>query len=220
MKPAVELVIFDCDGVLVDSERLAVLVDSAQITALGWPLTPGDIARLFVGHSREYMRETIEQRLGRRLPDDWQVPFENAYWELVDAELRAVPGVADIVRRLTVPYCVASNGTHAKMRRSLGRAGLLPLFTGRLFSAQEVGRPKPAPDLHLYAASRMGVAPAACVVIEDSRFGIAGARAAGMRTFGFTASMTPPEELAGAGTVLFGDMSELPALLGDAVGPR
>lgn len=217
MAPEIGLVIFDCDGVLVDSERIAVAVDAEQITKLGWPLEPADIARRFVGHSREYLRESVEAELGRRLPDDWEEPFAAAYWARIDAELTAVDGVREIVERLAVPYCVASNGTHAKMRRSLGRAGLLPLFDGVLFGAEDVARPKPAPDLHLYAAAAMGVAPDACVVVEDSPFGIRAAREAGMRTFGFAGGVAGPDALAGPGTVLFEHMRELPALLGAAV---
>jgi HAD superfamily hydrolase (TIGR01509 family) len=210
------LVIFDCDGVLVDSERLAARVDSAMITRLGWTLSPQDVARRFVGHSKQYMREQIEQHLETTLPDDWQTPFEEAYWALVDAELTPVEGVREVIERLTVPYCVASNGSHEKMHRSLSHAGLLPLFAGRLFSADDVAAPKPAPDLHLHAAAAMGVPPQACVVIEDSHSGIRAARAAGMRTFGFTAGVAAADQLAGPGTVLFNKMNELPTLLADA----
>ncbi|MFF5138897.1 HAD family hydrolase [Streptomyces sp. NPDC013157] len=219
MNSATELVIFDCDGVLVDSERLAVRVDSALITELGWPLTPRDIAQRFVGHSRQYMREQIEHHLGRPLPDNWQGPFEQAYWDLIDKELTAVDGVREVIEHLAVPYCVASNGSHYKMTRSLGRAGLLALFTGRMFSADDVARPKPAPDLHLHAAARMGVPPQHCVVIEDSPFGLEGARTAGMRTFGYTGGVNTAEQLEGPGTRLFQDMRELPGLLGDAILP-
>lgn len=217
MNAPTELVIFDCDGVLVDSERLAVRVDSALITELGWPLTPHDIAQRFVGHSRAYMREQIEQQLGRPLPDNWQDPFEQAYWALVDAELTAVDGVRDVVEHLSVPYCVASNGSHYKMTRSLRRAGLLDLFTGRLFSADDVARPKPAPDLHLYAAAQMGIPPQHCLVIEDSPFGLEAARTAGMRTLGYTGAVNTAEQLTGPGTRLFHDMRELPGLLGDVI---
>jgi HAD superfamily hydrolase (TIGR01509 family) len=209
----VELVIFDCDGTLVDSERLAVRVDSRLITELGWPLTPQDIAERFVGHSREYMREQIEEHLGRTLPDDWQRPFEQAYWTLVDAELQPVPGVRDVLDWLSVPFCVASNGSHEKMTKSLSVTGLLPCFTNRMFSADDVGRPKPDPALYLYAAAHMGARPEACAVVDDSVFGIEAARRAGMRSFGYAGSVTPGARLAGPGTTVFSDMSELPRLL-------
>jgi HAD superfamily hydrolase (TIGR01509 family) len=213
MDCGMELVIFDCDGTLVDSERLAVRVDSQLITALGWRLTPEDIAELFVGHSRQYMREQIERRLGRSLPDDWQAPFEQMYWTLVEAELEPVPGIADTLDRLTVPYCVASNGSRLKMTRSLGKTGLLSRFEGRMFSADDVGRPKPDPALYLYAAARMGVAPSVCAVVDDTVFGVEAARAAGMRSFGYAGSVTPADQLAGPGTIVYDDMAALPNLL-------
>jgi HAD superfamily hydrolase (TIGR01509 family) len=210
----IELVIFDCDGTLVDSERLAVRVDSRLITELGWPLSPADITERFVGHSRQYMREQIEKHLGVPLPDNWQVPFEQAFWALAEAELRPVPGVRDVLGRLTVPVCVASNGSHEKMTRSLTFTGLLSCFTNRMFSAHDVGRPKPDPALYLYAAERMGVRPAACVVVDDSVFGIEAARRAGMHSFGYAGGVTPAARLAGPGTTLFSEMAELPHLLG------
>lgn len=222
MNAAVELIIFDCDGTLVDSERLAIRVDSRLITDLGWPLSPEDIARRFVGHSRQYMREQIEAHLGTTLPDTWQEPFEKAYWELVEAELRPVLGIGDLLDsldRFNVTYCVASNGSHYKIERSLGVTGLLPRFAGRTFSADDVGRSKPDPALYLYAASRMNVPPQACVVVEDSVFGLEAARAAGMRSFGFAGSVTPPALLEGPGTVIFNEMSELHTLLGIAAEP-
>lgn len=213
----IELVIFDCDGTLVDSERLAVRVDSQLITELGWPLSPADIADRFVGHSRQYLREQIEKHLGFPLPDDWQVPFEQEYWALAEAELQPVPGVRDVLDRLAVQFCVASNGSHEKMTRSLTLTGLLACFTNRMFSADDVGRPKPDPALYLYAAERMGVTAAACVVVDDSTFGIEAARRAGMRSFAYAGSVTPAGRLAGPGTTVFGEMAELPRLLGSIV---
>jgi HAD superfamily hydrolase (TIGR01509 family) len=211
-----ELVIFDCDGTLVDSERLAIRVDSRLITELGWQLTPQDIATRFVGHSREYMREKIEEHIGHTLPDDWQKPFEQAYWALVEAELQPVPGVLSVLDQLSVPFCVASNGSHEKITRSLTVTGLISRFTGRMFSADDIGRPKPDPALYLYAASRMGVSPDACAVVDDSVFGIEAARRAGMRSFGYAGSVTPAERLAGPGTTVFAAMLELPRLLDPA----
>ena len=219
MDDAVELIIFDCDGTLVDSERLAIRVDSRLITDLGWPLTPDDIAHRFVGHSRQYMREQIEAHLDTLLPDDWQEPFEKAYWELVEAELKPVPGIVELLDhldQLNQPYCVASNGSHHKIERSLGITGLLPRFTGRIFSADDVGRSKPDPALYLHAASHMNVTPHACAVVEDSIFGLEAARAAGMRSFGYAGSVTPAARLEGRGTVVFHKMSELRELLDSA----
>jgi HAD superfamily hydrolase (TIGR01509 family) len=210
----IELVIFDCDGTLVDSERIAIRVDSQMLSQLGWSLTPDDVAERFVGHSRQYMREQAEKHLGYPLPDDWEKPFAQAYWALIDAELQPVPGVRDALEKLPVPFCVASNGSHEKMTRSLTVAGLLPLFVGRMFSADDVGVPKPDPALYLHAAVAMGVRLGACAVVDDSVFGIEAARRAGMRSFGYAGSVTPADRLQGPGTTVFSDMADLPRLLG------
>jgi HAD superfamily hydrolase (TIGR01509 family) len=187
-----------------------------MVTKLGWPLTPGEIAERFVGHSRQYMREQIEEHVGRALPDDWEKPFVQEYWTLVDAELTPVPGVRDVISRLKVPFCVASNGSHDKMTRSLGVTGLLPLFTGRMFSADDVGVPKPDPALYLYAARLMGARPEACAVVDDSAFGVEAARRAGMHGFGYAGGVIPAGRLEGPGTIVFNDMTELLPLLGSA----
>jgi HAD superfamily hydrolase (TIGR01509 family) len=162
------------------------------------------------------MREQIEAHLGRALPDDWQRPYEHEYWALIDAELKPVHGVRDVIEGLTVPFCVASNGSHEKMTHSLIVTGLLPLFAGRMFSADDVGVPKPDPALYLHAAKALGVRPLACAVIDDSAFGVQAARRAGMRSFGFAGSVTPAVRLEGPGTTVFSHMSQLPGLLAEA----
>jgi HAD superfamily hydrolase (TIGR01509 family) len=207
-----ELVIFDCDGVLVDSERLAVRVEAEVFARLGWPLTEAEIVERFVGRSDEYMVGEIEAYLGRPLPDAWEQEFQPLYREAF-AELTPVDGVVEALDRLTTLTCVASSGTHDKMRYTLGLTGLYERFDERIFSVTEVAHGKPAPDLFLYAAERMGVEPAACVVIEDSRYGVEAARAAGMRAFGYAGGLTPAGWLEGPGTVVFDDMRKLPALL-------
>jgi HAD superfamily hydrolase (TIGR01509 family) len=204
----VELVIFDCDGVLVDSERLAVRVEARLVTGLGWPLSEQDVLERFVGRSDAHMRAEIERALGRPVPD-WQERYEAALHAAFDAELTAVPGVEDALDRLRHDTCVASSGTHDKMRRTLGLTGLWARFEGRIHSATEVAAGKPAPDLFLHAASRCGVSPDRCVVVEDSRSGVEAARAAGMRSLGFAGGLTPPDWLEGPGTTVFTDMAEL-----------
>ena len=159
------------------------------------------------------MREQIEEHLGRALPDDWERPFSREYWALIDAELKPVPGVREVIEGLAVPFCVASNGSHEKMTHSLTVAGLLPLFAGRMFSADDVGVPKPDPALYLHAAQMMDVRPEACAVVDDSVFGVEAARRAGMRTFGFAGSVTPAARLEGPRTTVFNDMAQLPRLL-------
>jgi HAD superfamily hydrolase (TIGR01509 family) len=216
MVGALQLVIFDCDGVLVDSERLAVRVEVAGLAELGWPLSESEVVERFMGRTRAFMYQAILERLGDGLPDGWQDRFERAYLAAFDAELTPVGGVVEALDRIAIPTCVASSGSHATIRRSLVRTGLYHRFEGRIFSAEEVAAGKPAPDLFLHAAARMGADPAACAVVEDSRYGVEAARAAGMRAFGYTGGLTLPERLAGPGTVLFDDMRRLPELLAAA----
>lgn len=208
-----ELVIFDCDGVLVDSERLAVRVDVKALAEVGWTLSEREVIDRFVGRTDEFMLAEIEAHLGRPLADGWQQAVERLHREAFAAELAPVEGVVEALDRITLPTCVASSGSHEKMRYTLGLTGLWDRFAGRIFSASEVARGKPAPDLFLYAARRMGVDPAACAVVEDSRYGVEAARAAGMLALGFAGSVTPAERLRGPRTIVFSHMRELPALL-------
>jgi HAD superfamily hydrolase (TIGR01509 family) len=213
-----ELVIFDCDGVLVDSERIAIRVEARFLGELGWPLTEAEIVERFMGHTSEYMDQAIEAQLGGRLPEDWKDQFHRRYREAFTAELVPVDGVLEVLDQLTVPTCVASSGSHDKLRFTLGHTGLYERFEGRIFSGYEVANGKPAPDLFLHAAARMGVEPARCAVVEDSHYGVLAARAAGMRAFGYAGGLTPPERLRGEATVVFEDMRELPRLLANGHG--
>ncbi|MER6975544.1 HAD family hydrolase [Streptomyces carpinensis] len=212
IKP-IELVIFDCDGVLVDSERIAVQVQVALGAELGWRLTEEEVVARFIGRSHAAIREQVAERLGQETATVWAERFELLHREAVDAGLVPVEGLPEALDEITLPTCVASSGSHEKMRHTLGRTGLYERFEGRIHSSTEVARGKPAPDLFLYAAERMGVAPAACVVVEDSRPGVHAARAAGMRALGYAGGLTPAEHLEGPGTVVFHDMRKLPALL-------
>lgn len=209
----IELVIFDCDGVLVDSDRIAVQVEVLVFERLGWPLTEAEITERFAGMSDQDMIAAIEAHLGRTLPPGWDEEFGPLYRKAYEAHLAPVDGVVDALNEIAVPTCVASSGGHEKMRFTLGLAGLYDQFAGRIFSASEVARGKPAPDLFLHAAHRMGVPPAACAVVEDSAYGVQAARAAGMRAFAYAGGLTPAHRLAGTGTVVFDDMHKLPALL-------
>ncbi|MFE4263961.1 HAD family hydrolase [Streptomyces sp. NPDC056883] len=210
---AIELVIFDCDGVLVDSERTAVRVQVALGAELGWPLTEAEVIDRFIGRSSVSIREQITGRLGPEVAAHWWDRFEQLHREAVDSGLSPVEGLPQALDAITLPTCVASSGSHEKMRHTLGRTGLYARFEGRIHSATEVSHGKPAPDLFLYAARRMGVDPAACAVVEDSRPGVQAARAAGMRAFGYAGGLTPAEQLEGPGTVVFDDMRQLPDLL-------
>jgi HAD superfamily hydrolase (TIGR01509 family) len=208
-----ELVIFDCDGVLVDSERLAVRVEAEFLAELGWPLSEAEIVERFMGRTTEFMDEAIEAQLGSRLPTDWKDQFQCRYLDAFAAGLAPVDGITEALDQIAVPTCVASSGSHDKLRFTLGHTGLYERFEGRIFSGYEVASGKPAPDLFLHAAARMGADPARCAVVEDTRWGVLAARAAGMRAFGYVGGLTPPEHLEGEATVVFEDMRKLPRLL-------
>lgn len=205
------LVIFDCDGVLVDSERLAVRTETAILANLGWPLSEDEIIERFVGRSAEYMHKEIECQLGRKV--DWDSEFESRYREVFERELVPVHGVVESLDRITTPICVASSGSHSKIRFSLGLTGLLDRFADRIFSVEDVEHGKPAPDIFLYAADRMGVLPSRCAVVEDSVSGVSAGLAAGMRVFAFAGGVTRASKLSLDGAVVFDDMLELPELL-------
>ncbi len=207
-----DLVIFDCDGVLVDSERLAVRTEAEILSRLGWPLTEADIVDRFVGRSATYMQGEIERHLGR--PIDWDAEFEIHYREVFQRDLVAVPGVEEALDAITTPVCVASSGSHDKMRFTLGTTGLFDRFEGRIFSADQVAHGKPAPDIFLFAADQMGVDPGRCAVVEDSVAGVTAARSAGMAVFGFAGGVTGADRLSADGVVVFDHMGQLPALLG------
>ncbi len=213
----IELVIFDCDGVLVDSEPISARVGAAVLADLGWNVSPEELIRRFAGCTEEYWRDSVESALGRPLDDGWEAPYQSWYRDAFEAELRAVPGVVDVLQSLTVPFCVASNGSHEKIRANLRRVGLEEAFEGRFFSAQDVRQGKPAPDLFLHAARTMGVAPGRCAVIEDSPTGLAAARAAGMQCFAYAAGLITVDRLIGPSTTVFDDMNQLPELIGSLV---
>lgn len=212
----VDLVIFDCDGVLVDSERICIKVDAMIMADLGCTFTEAEIIERFVGSSTEVYTAAVEERLGRSLEKGWQQQYEHLYDAAFEAELTAVDGIAEVLGRLTTAVCVASNGDHAGIRRSLEIADLTGHFKDHIFSATDVRRGKPAPDLFQHAARSMGVQPERCAVIEDSAYGVQAARAAGMRAFGYCGGLTPASRLEGAGTVVFDDMRDLPELLATA----
>ena len=209
----ISLVIFDCDGVLVDTERIAVRIDVAVLAELGWKMSEAEVIERFMGKSDDAMTREIEAHPGRKLPESWEAPFRHLYREAFAAELQPVPGVVEALDAITLPTCVASSGTHEKIRYTLGLTGLYDRFAGRIFSVDDVRRGKPSPDLFLHAASRMGAAPERCAVVEDSPYGVQAARAAGMRAFGYAGGLIPRRALEGPNTVLFDDMRDLPLLL-------
>ena len=172
MNEPAELVIFDCDGVLIDSERLAVKVDVEVLHELGWPLSEAAVIDRFVGRSQDSIAAEVEAYLGRPLPASWDALCEPRYRRAFEAELVPVPGVLQALDGIDVPSCVASSSSHARLRYTLGLTGLYERFAGRIFSVEDVSRGKPAPDLFLHAAAQMGAVPTRCVVVEDSRYGV------------------------------------------------
>lgn len=211
-----EVIVFDCDGVLVDSEPATCVVMADLITEIGLPTTPAECMRDYVGDWWPDTMRKIEAKLGQPLPGDFTDKYRSRQDEALSKGVGPVEGVVDVVDAVEAAglrTCVASNGPHAKMDITLGTSGLRERFNGRIFSSSDVERGKPEPDLFLHVAERMGVAPEACRVIEDSALGVAGARAAGMAAYGY-ASHAPRQKLATAGAVTFDAMSELPALLG------
>ncbi|MFE5191828.1 HAD family hydrolase [Streptomyces sp. NPDC056628] len=211
-----DLVIFDNDGVLVDSEPLSNRLLAAYLTELGHPTSYEDSIRDYMGSAMHRVHDLVLDRTGERLPADFDDVFHARVFAAFERELKPVAGAGDVLEALAargVPYCVASSGSHERIRVGHRATGLDRWFDdARIFSSQDVGRGKPAPDLFLHAARRMGVAPERCVVVEDSPLGVRAAVAAGMDVLGFTA-MTPAERLSGA-TELFSDMGELADLLG------
>ena len=209
------LVIFDCDGVLVDSEVIfnQTLVDS--LGAHGLPLTLERCMDLFVGGTIAGIKPMAE-KMGAILPDTWvEDLYTEAYARLAQS-VELVDGIVSALDALDaagVPYCVASNGRPAKMEITLGRTGLLDRFRDVMFSAQTIGTAKPAPELFLHAASASGAAIEDCVVIEDSLNGVLAAKRAGMKCYGYVPH-GGGEKLAAEDAILFDDMSALPKLLG------
>ncbi|MFD9222552.1 HAD family hydrolase [Streptomyces sp. NPDC060064] len=210
-----DLVIFDNDGVLVDSEPISNTILAGYLTELGHPTSYEDSLRDYMGAAVHRVHDLVRERTGQALPEDFDETLHARVFAAFERELVAVDGVTEVLEKLVadgVPYCVASSGSHERIRVGHRKTGLDRWFEdATVFSAQDVGRGKPAPDLFLHAAERMGVAPERCVVVEDSPLGVAAARAAGIDVYGFTA-MTAAEKLDGA-KGYFDGMAELPALL-------
>jgi HAD superfamily hydrolase (TIGR01509 family) len=210
---ATQLVIFDCDGVLVDSEPVANRMLGQMLRELGLELTQEQIFETFVGFSMAHVMRVIESMLGRVPPETFLSDLQARTFEAFRTQLRAMPGIEATLDVLGVPFCVASSGDREKMRTTLGITGLYPRFAGRIFSVTQVARGKPAPDVYLFAAAQLGAEPAACVVVEDTPPGVEAGVAAGMTVFGFCAH-TPEWKLKAAGAHrTFDDLRRLPAML-------
>jgi HAD superfamily hydrolase (TIGR01509 family) len=214
----IDLIIFDCDGVLVDSEVIYGRAYSDVLSPYGYPITADEVLDRFLGVSDLEARLMVEKEIGRKLPDDLEDQVKALVLQLYAGGLQAITHVAATIAAIDMPKCVASSGTPDKIRHGLTSAGLYNLLAPHLFSATQVARGKPAPDLFLFAARQMKTAPERCLVIEDSIPGVTGARAAGMAVLGFHGgSHCPPDHAAtlrAAGADLtFDDMRQLPALI-------
>ncbi|WP_425040618.1 HAD family hydrolase [Primorskyibacter sp. S187A] len=210
-----DLVIFDCDGVLVDSEPITNRVVQANLAGYGLQLTQEETVAQFVGGTMKGVMERAIA-LGADLPDTWLDEIYSAMFAALATDVDVIPGVPEMLDRLDgagILVAVGSNGPHAKMDITLERTGLLPRFAGKIVSHQDVPQAKPAPDVYLEAARRSGVVPARAVVVEDSVSGAKAGKAAGMFTLGYAAD-TDPAKLAPICDVVFQDMSALPGLLG------
>lgn len=209
----ISLVIFDCDGVLVDSEPISCRVMAEALTAEGLPYSTEECMRDYMGRAWDDSLRIIEEKLGHPPADGFTESFRARRDAALAEEVAPIDGVREATEAIEAERCVASSGTHQKIRLTLGTTGLLPLFEGRIFSAAEVEHGKPAPDLFLHAARTLGHEPGECAVVEDTVVGIEAARRAGMTALGYIDNV-PESALARAGADrTFDHMRDLPGLL-------
>jgi HAD superfamily hydrolase (TIGR01509 family) len=213
-----DLIIFDCDGVLVDSEAISCRAHAEVLSRHGYPITREQVFDRFLGRSTRQASSEVEAELGRVLPDDFHVQLRDEQFRSFEADLEAVPHIHAALDAIVQPVCVASSGSQQRMRLTLGRTHLYDRFAPNIFSSSQVLNGKPAPDLFLFAAEQMNVPPEHCLVIEDSVAGIAGAIAAGMPVLGFHGGSHCREgygrKLHDAGAaMIFDDMRQLPDLI-------
>lgn len=210
-----DLVIFDCDGVLVDSEPLTNVVIRDSLARHGLDLSLQEILRTFVGGTMAGVMQEA-RAMGAQLPDDWVGRIYEEMFAVLAQEVERIPEidtVLDALDQAGIPYAVGSNGPHRKMEITLARTGLMGRLKGRIYSREDVAHPKPAPDLYLHAAAQAGVAPQRALVIEDSPTGARAAQAAGIRCFGYVAE-TDPARMTPLCEAVFDRMQVLPGLLG------
>jgi HAD superfamily hydrolase (TIGR01509 family) len=205
-----ELVIFDCDGVLVDSERTSQEVLAKVLhTECGLLLTLDNMYENFLGRSFGQFMHIVEAMIGKKPPADLEEKCSRAINAALKSSIKPVAGIHQAIAEISIPYCVASSGSYEKMHITLGETNLLPFFEGKLFSTSDVSRGKPYPDIYLHAANKLGVSdPSKCIVIEDSPLGVQGAKAAGMTVCGYS-ELTHKHQLIEAGAHLTIDNMEV-----------
>ena len=210
MPKPIELIIFDCDGVLVDSELIANQVLQQGLASLGWTLSLAEVMERFMGKSLASCEGEIAAFLNTDIPQAFWTSLQQMTYARFRADLQPVAGIVEVLDVIKQPKCVASSGSHEKINTTLGITGLKHHFNDAIFSATSVDQGKPAPDLFLYAAQQMKTDPSACLVIEDSPYGVQAAHAADMRVLGYCA-LTPKERM--GTTQTFNDMATLPTLI-------
>jgi HAD superfamily hydrolase (TIGR01509 family) len=215
MSEPVELVIFDNDGVLVDSERLAAEMSVRIFAMFGMQVSYDEVVERFMGRAEGIIKQTIVEHLGHELSAEDLARIDNLNHTTFAERLEPIDGVVEALAEIALPKCVASGGEPDSLRFKLERCGLLDSFDGHIFSATQVEHGKPAPDLFLFAADQMGASPSRCVVVEDSVYGVTAARAAGMRALAYLGGMVPAESLVGPDTTLFDSMRDLPSLISE-----
>jgi HAD superfamily hydrolase (TIGR01509 family) len=216
------LIIFDCDGVLVDSETLENEISAQCLTEAGFPISGPQARARFIGLTTHAVMAQVEAELGSKLPDDWEDVYHVRSHAALRAHVEPIEGIAaaiNTIEAMGFETAVASSGEHAKMKITLGRTGLYERFQGRIFSAQDVAHGKPAPDVYLFAAQTLGYDPKACFAVEDSPNGARAALAAGMYTFGYAAQIDPALLEAVGVNEVFHNMSDLPTFLKWAITP-
>ena len=206
-------IIFDCDGTLVDSEHVTNQIIAEMAGELGITMTGDEATATFGGKTLDAVLYKMRELSGKEIPDDWLPRLIKRVSEVWKTELKPVNGVRELLESLEIPICVASNGKPIHVNQSLRMTGLHDFFDGNIFSASDIGVPKPAPDLFLYAAEKMGFKPEQCVVIEDSIPGVMAANRAKIKVYGLV-KLCSAKELENAGAIPFTNMRDLPSLLG------
>jgi HAD superfamily hydrolase (TIGR01509 family) len=205
--------LFDCDGTLVDSERIAMATMHETARSIGLTLSPEDCNRLFLGHTRQHCLHVLEQHFGGPLPASFASDLVSAIRRGLEADLQPVPGVVAMLKRLPQIKCIVSNGSWEHVAFVLNKTGLATLFTGRCYTATQFCQPKPSPMLYLQAMVSLGIDPRQCIAIEDSATGVQAAATAGICTLGFAMLAHHNQLLRAGACATFGDMLELPDLI-------
>lgn len=216
MKPVIKCIIFDCDGILVDSEPIAISTLVNMAIALGAPIDYEFGIREFQGNSMGGVMEIIQGLIKQPLPDNFEQKYRKTSFERFTKELQPIPNITEVIQQLSIPYCVASSGPPHKIQHTLKTVGLLPYFKDHIFSCYQLNRWKPDPAIYIHAAKTMGFHPTECLVVEDSLPGVEAGIASGATVYAYATNSHDKEALAEAGGILFYEMLDLL----DVISPR